>query len=74
MEEKGGSDTMTFEEITLKFVNKGQMEALRTFLKARLKRLPPSDTTRRTMLCCWLTELLLQKIQDTEVRKNVIFF
>lgn len=66
MEEKGGSDTMTFEEITLKFVNTGETEALRTFLKARLARLPPSDTTRRTMLCCWLTELLLQKIQDTE--------
>jgi len=65
MDERGrGPNSMSFEEITLKFVDAEETDALRTFLKARLDRLPPHDRTRRAMLCCWLTELHLQRMDE----------
>mmetsp|Transcript_13496 Transcript_13496/g.49091 ORF Transcript_13496/g.49091 Transcript_13496/m.49091 type:complete len:1124 (+) Transcript_13496:172-3543(+) len=55
-----------FEEVTLKFVELGQQDALRTFLLARLDRLDYHDRSQKTLLATWLTELYLDRINRLE--------
>ena len=53
---------VSFEEIALKFLNKGATDALMTFLREKLNRMHSEDTTQRTILATWLTEMHLSKI------------
>ncbi|MQL89401.1 hypothetical protein Taro_021975 [Colocasia esculenta] len=63
---------LSFEEISLKFVNIGEQDSLRTFLLRRLDNLSKDDKCQVTMISTWATELYLDKInrllleEDTE--------
>lgn len=57
------AETMTsFETVCLKYLELGQMEALRVFLRKKLVTLPAQDRTQITMLVVWLVELYLTEI------------
>ena len=55
-----------FEEIALKFINIGAVEALKEFLVRKLDVLPEADATQRTLICTWLTEIFLTKLNELE--------
>lgn len=57
------AETMTsFETVCLKFLELGEVEALRVFLRKKLITLPAQDHTQITMLVVWLVELYLTEI------------
>ncbi|EPQ27167.1 uncharacterized protein PFL1_05448 [Pseudozyma flocculosa PF-1] len=56
----------SFEEVSLRFVESGQRDALRYYLVMRLERLRRSDGPQRTMLATWLVEIYLGKINQLE--------
>mmetsp|Transcript_1320 Transcript_1320/g.3893 ORF Transcript_1320/g.3893 Transcript_1320/m.3893 type:complete len:989 (-) Transcript_1320:17-2983(-) len=56
------STRRSFEEIALKFMAVEQRDALIRFLESKLERIPPAFRTQRTILCTWLTELHLDRI------------
>uniref|UniRef100_A0A1D1YN30 Vacuolar protein sorting-associated protein 18 n=1 Tax=Anthurium amnicola TaxID=1678845 RepID=A0A1D1YN30_9ARAE len=53
---------LSFEEISLKFINVGEQDSLRTFLLRRLDNLSKDDKCQITMISTWVTELYLDKI------------
>jgi len=53
---------LSFEEISLKFINIGEQDALRTFLLHRLDNLSKDDKCQITMISTWVTELYLDKV------------
>ncbi|GAA5826993.1 hypothetical protein JCM11251_002198 [Rhodosporidiobolus azoricus] len=55
-----------FEEVVLRFVEKGERDALRYFLGERLGGLKKADITQRTILSTWLVELFLAKLNELE--------
>lgn len=69
--------TLSFEEISLKFIAIGEQDALRTFLLRKLDNLTRDDKCQITMISTWATELYLDKINrllledDTSTVKNV---
>lgn len=54
----------TFEEIALKFVAVGELDALRTFLLRKLDTLGKEDRSQITMISTWAAELYLHKINS----------
>ncbi|KAJ8042892.1 Vacuolar protein sorting-associated protein 18-like [Holothuria leucospilota] len=56
------STEMSFEEVTLKFIEADQKEALRIFLQKKMANLPQEDKTQMTMLVIWLIELFLNQL------------
>ncbi|XP_067005382.2 vacuolar protein sorting-associated protein 18 homolog isoform X2 [Anabrus simplex] len=52
----------SFEEITLKFLQVWQIEALKTFLKKKLETLKAQDKTQVTMIVMWVIELFLNQL------------
>ncbi|XP_012271920.1 vacuolar protein sorting-associated protein 18 homolog [Orussus abietinus] len=52
----------SFEEISLKFLQKSQVEALKTFLKKKLEGLKPQDKTQITMIVVWVIELFMNQM------------
>ncbi len=63
--------TKSFEEITLKFIHIGQRDALRTFLKQKLNFIKTREVTQLTIICTWLTEMYLNKLNDLETNNNM---
>jgi len=62
-----GKTMKSFEEITLKFIHIGETDALRAFLKEKLAHMKPeTDAMHMTILCTWLTELYLNKLNQLE--------
>ncbi|KAK3930225.1 Vacuolar protein sorting-associated protein 18-like protein [Frankliniella fusca] len=59
----------SFEEISLKFLQAQQMQALRLFLKKKLELLRPSDVTQITMIVMWVLELFLNQLGELRDRK-----
>ncbi|KAI5068926.1 hypothetical protein GOP47_0015227 [Adiantum capillus-veneris] len=57
---------MTFEEIALKFVAVGDLDALRTYLLRKLDNLGKEDRSQITMVSTWAVELYLDKINSLE--------
>lgn len=55
------SASPSFEELALKFMERGDSDALLAFLMARLSTLGKVDRAQSTMLSTWLLELLLDK-------------
>ncbi|KAI5058038.1 hypothetical protein GOP47_0026208 [Adiantum capillus-veneris] len=55
---------LTFEEITLKFVAVGELDALRTYLLRKLDNLGKEDRSQITMVSTWAVELYLHKINS----------
>lgn len=65
------AETMTsFETVSLKFLELGQVEALRMFLRRKLVTLPAGDFTQITMLVVWLVELYLTEIAKQRSNHN----
>ncbi|GAA6004427.1 hypothetical protein JCM10207_000722 [Rhodosporidiobolus poonsookiae] len=61
-----GPDSRSFEEVVLRFVEKGERDALRYYLVARLERLKRTDLTPRALLATWLVEIYLAKLAELE--------
>jgi vacuolar protein sorting-associated protein 18 len=74
--------SVTFEEVTLKFLDAGERDALRSYLTSRLERTRKTvgtmvqvgvsiltlyqDLTQRMMLATWLVEIYLTKCNELE--------
>ncbi|KAI7880339.1 hypothetical protein K492DRAFT_76552 [Lichtheimia hyalospora FSU 10163] len=58
--------TVPFEEVALKFVEKNERDALRTYLNNKLERFRKKDRTQKTILATWLVELYLSKMNELE--------
>eukprot|EP01050_Picozoa_sp_SAG11_P021680 SAG11_NODE_3906_length_2156_cov_1.129315_1_plen_280_part_10 len=58
--------SMSFEEITLKFVNQEEPEALQTFLLNKLENIGNDDATQLTLICTWLVEIYLDLINKAD--------
>ncbi|XP_011263387.1 vacuolar protein sorting-associated protein 18 homolog isoform X2 [Camponotus floridanus] len=52
----------SFEEISLKFLQEWQIEALKTFLCKKLDGLKTQDKTQITMIVIWVTELFMNQM------------
>ena len=52
----------SFEEISLKFLQEWEIEALKTFLKKKLEGLKAQDKTQITMIVIWVTELFMNQM------------
>ncbi|EFA77130.1 7-fold repeat in clathrin and VPS proteins repeat-containing protein [Heterostelium album PN500] len=57
-----GKTHKIFEEITLKFINANQRDALKSYLLQKLQNIPRRDTTQKTIICTWLTEIFIAKL------------
>jgi tetratricopeptide (TPR) repeat protein len=57
-----GKTDRQFEEITLKFIDKEAPNALRAFLVNKLQTLTMRDSTQKTMICTWLVEIYLNRL------------
>ncbi|GAA6038969.1 hypothetical protein JCM8097_000132 [Rhodosporidiobolus ruineniae] len=60
------TDAEAFEEVVLRFVEKGERDALRYYLLAKLERLKKTDLTQRLALSTWLVELYLAKLNELD--------
>ncbi|CAG8483434.1 620_t:CDS:10 [Paraglomus occultum] len=58
--------TVAFEEVTLKFVERDERDALREYLLSKLNKLRRGDHIQRTMIATWLVEIYLNKINMLE--------
>ncbi|KAG5652301.1 hypothetical protein H0H81_005523 [Sphagnurus paluster] len=55
-----------FEEVTLKFLDAGERDALRSYLISRLERTRKGDITQRMMVATWLVEFYLSKCNELD--------
>ncbi|KAH7345284.1 Pep3/Vps18/deep orange family-domain-containing protein [Rhizoctonia solani] len=60
------SSSAPFEEVALKFVDAGERDALRYFLRSRLAGTRKTDITQRAMLATWLVEFYLSKCNELD--------
>ncbi|RCH94208.1 hypothetical protein CU098_004601, partial [Rhizopus stolonifer] len=58
--------TVPFEEVTLMFVEKTEVDALRVYLSNKLNRLRKNDQTQKSMIATWLVEIYLSKFNELE--------
>ncbi|KAG8219704.1 Pep3/Vps18/deep orange family-domain-containing protein [Butyriboletus roseoflavus] len=58
--------SVSFEEVTLKFLDVGERDALRSYLISRLERTRKTDLTARMMLATWLVEFYLSKCDELD--------
>lgn len=58
----------SFEEISLKLMDKGNSDAVQAFLESKLETLGREDRIQSTMVSTWLLELLLDKANRTALQ------
>ncbi|EJF66976.1 hypothetical protein DICSQDRAFT_95920 [Dichomitus squalens LYAD-421 SS1] len=58
--------SLSFEEVTLKFLDVGERDALRSYLISRLERTRKTDLSQRMMLATWLVEFYLSKCNELD--------
>ncbi|KAI8344695.1 Pep3/Vps18/deep orange family-domain-containing protein [Chlamydoabsidia padenii] len=58
--------TVPFEEVSLKFIEHDEMDALRVYLGNKLGRLQKKDRSQKTMLATWLVEIYLSKLGELD--------
>ncbi|CCL98998.1 uncharacterized protein FIBRA_01006 [Fibroporia radiculosa] len=58
--------SVSFEEVTLKFLDAGERDALRSYLVSRLERTRKIDLSQRMMLATWLVEFYLSKCNELD--------
>ncbi|KAI8078651.1 Pep3/Vps18/deep orange family-domain-containing protein [Halteromyces radiatus] len=58
--------TVPFEEVSLKFIEQDEMDALRIYLGSKLARLQKKDRSQKTMLATWLVEIYLSKLDELD--------
>eukprot|EP00744_Colponema_vietnamica_P014027 GILI01019658.1.p1 GENE.GILI01019658.1~~GILI01019658.1.p1 ORF type:complete len:1004 (-),score=186.70 GILI01019658.1:136-3078(-) len=56
------------EEVSLRFLQQNQSEALMEYLTVKLNTLQPEDRPQRSMLCTWLTELHLDRLNSLKAQ------
>ena len=56
------TSSYSFEHITLKLLAAGEKEALKRYLSDKLDHMRSSDRAQLTMVCTWLTEMYLDKL------------
>lgn len=54
-------------------MEQGSRSALKTYLLHKLDSLPPQKKAQRSLLCTWLTEIYLDKINDMSVGNMVVY-
>ena len=54
----------SFEEVALRLIDANQRSALHVFLLQKLKCLHREDKTQRTVICTWLVELYLERLNS----------
>jgi hypothetical protein len=54
----------SFEEVTLRFINLGEKDALKRYLSDKLDNTRSSDRAQLTMICTWLCEMYLDKLNS----------
>ncbi|KAH9944117.1 Pep3/Vps18/deep orange family-domain-containing protein [Epithele typhae] len=58
--------SISFEEVTLQFLDAGERDALRSYLISRLERTRRTDLSQRMMLATWLVEFYLSKCNELD--------
>ncbi|KAF8953441.1 hypothetical protein CPC16_003759 [Podila verticillata] len=58
--------TVAFEEVALKFVERDERDALRSYLLIKVDKLRKGDKTQKTIICTWLVEIYLSKLNQLE--------
>ncbi|KZT75150.1 hypothetical protein DAEQUDRAFT_659721 [Daedalea quercina L-15889] len=58
--------SVSFEEVTLKFLDAGERDALRSYIISRLERTRKTDLSQRMMLATWLVEFYLSKCNELD--------
>ncbi|KAI0652186.1 Pep3/Vps18/deep orange family-domain-containing protein [Trametes meyenii] len=58
--------SVPFEEVTLKSLDAGERDALRSYLISRLERTRKTDLSQRMMLATWLVEFYLSKCNELD--------
>ncbi|KAH9837059.1 Pep3/Vps18/deep orange family-domain-containing protein [Rhodofomes roseus] len=58
--------SVSFEEVTLKFLDVGEKDALRSYITSRLERTRKTDLSQRMMLATWLVEFYLSKCNELD--------
>ncbi|KAI0830628.1 Pep3/Vps18/deep orange family-domain-containing protein [Trametes gibbosa] len=58
--------SVPFEEVTLKFLDASERDALRSYLISRLERTRKTDLSQRMMLATWLVEFYLSKCNELD--------
>ncbi|KAF9902355.1 hypothetical protein BX616_001970, partial [Lobosporangium transversale] len=58
--------TVPFEEVALKFVERDERDALRSYLLAKVDKLRKGDITQKYIVCTWLVEIYLSKLNQLE--------
>lgn len=69
-----GKTQRGFEEVTLRFISlneSGGRDALKTYLIQKLDNLKPKDATQRTIICTWLTEIFVNKLNILRDAQNI---
>ncbi|KAJ3040940.1 hypothetical protein HDV00_010151 [Rhizophlyctis rosea] len=56
------SVSLSFEEIALRFIAKNERDALKHYLLKKLERLKRQDATQITLLCTWLVEIFINRL------------
>jgi hypothetical protein len=59
----------SFEEITLKFINQNEQNALKTYLTNKLENIKSNkstDATQLTLIATWLVEIYLDKLNQLQ--------
>ncbi|KAJ3096181.1 hypothetical protein HDU97_006164 [Phlyctochytrium planicorne] len=60
----------SFEEISLKFLDIGNMKSLKVFLLKRLEKLKKQDITQTTLLTSWLIEIFINELNEIRFEKK----
>ncbi|RKP09914.1 Pep3/Vps18/deep orange family-domain-containing protein [Thamnocephalis sphaerospora] len=60
-----------FEEVVLKFVGKDERDALRQYLLCKLANFRKSDPVQATLICTWLVEIYINKLNILEDQASV---
>lgn len=55
-----------FEEVALLLIQQKQQDALKTYLLLKLKQMPVSAKTQRTILAVWIVEIYLEKLNSLQ--------
>lgn len=61
-----GTSIAPLEEVSLKFLEKQENDALRTYLTYKLEKFKKKDTIQLTLVSMWLIELYLSRIGELE--------
>lgn len=69
-----GETQKSFEEVALKFIQINERDALKTFLLSKLSSLSSEDKTQLTIICTWLVEIFLNKLNQLHDSGNDIAY